>query len=288
MGQSSAKTASLHRTTPTWWCLRLIGRLAPGVSQTAGAGAAAAGLSDRGLCVGLGSPMQGEKPPVLSLADAKSFPGYDQMYGNPLRILMAMVGLVLLIALANVVMLLVARNAARQREFSVRQALGAGRGELFRQLLTESLILVIGGRRAGVGLCGDGDAAAGQIGRRSNPAWRRIRTVLLFTLGVLVLAALAVWLGAAARGARRRSGTGAEDFGGNLERRCRQIAHGQNHRRAADGAVRGAAGGRRPADSHAAQSGEHSAGNAGRWPGCLRREAEHPVDSRGRCASIAT
>jgi hypothetical protein len=36
---------------------------------------------------------KGEKPPVLSLADAKSFPGYDQQYGKPLHLLMAMVGL---------------------------------------------------------------------------------------------------------------------------------------------------------------------------------------------------
>ena len=70
--------------------------------------------------------MQGEKPPDLSLADANSFPGYDQMYGNPLRMLMAMVGLVLLIALANVVMLLTARNAARPAR--VLRAPGAGRG----------------------------------------------------------------------------------------------------------------------------------------------------------------
>jgi hypothetical protein len=43
--------------------------------------------------IGLGGkPMAGEKPPVLSLTDAKSFPGYDEMYGKPLRILMAMVG----------------------------------------------------------------------------------------------------------------------------------------------------------------------------------------------------
>jgi predicted permease len=133
--------------------------------------------------------MEGEKPPVLSLADARNFPGYDQQYGKPLRILMAMVGLVLLIALTNVVMLLLARNATRQREFSLRLALGAGRGELLRQLLTESFLLVTaGGALAWV----FAEMATRLLGR-----WAQIEsslapdtTVLLFTLGLLVLAAV--------------------------------------------------------------------------------------------------
>ena len=71
---------------------------------------------------------------MLSLVEAKGFPGYAEQYGKPLRLLMGMVGLVLLIALTNVVMLLMARNATRQREFSMKLALGAGRGDLLRQL----------------------------------------------------------------------------------------------------------------------------------------------------------
>ena len=135
----------LYIADPTWWCMRMIGRLAPGVSRTQ-ALAQLQPLFQTAAYVGLGGkPMDGEKPPTLSLDDAKSFPGSDQRYGEPLRMLMAMVGLVLLIALANVAMLLMARNAARQREFSIRQALGAGRGELLRQLLVESLILVTAG-----------------------------------------------------------------------------------------------------------------------------------------------
>jgi predicted permease len=173
----------------TWWCLRLIARLAPGVNRTQ-AIAQLQPVFQRAAYVGLGgSPMEGEKRPVLSFVDAKSFPGYDQMYGNPLRILMAMVGLVLLIAMANVVMLLMARNATRQREFSLRLALGAGRGELFRQLLMESAILVTAG---GALAWAFAEMAARLLGR-----WAQIetslapdRTVLLFTLGVLVLAAL--------------------------------------------------------------------------------------------------
>jgi predicted permease len=179
----------LYTSNSTWWCLRLIGRLAPGANRSQ-ALAQLQPVFQSAAYVGLGgSPMEGEKPPVLNLADAKSFPGYDQMYGNPLRMLMAMVGLVLLIAMANVVMLLLARNAARQREFSVRQALGAGRGELLRQLLTESLILVsVGGALA----WGFAEMATRLLGR-----WAQIesslapdRTVLLFTLGVLALAGL--------------------------------------------------------------------------------------------------
>jgi predicted permease len=175
-------------TNSTWWCLRLIGRLAPGVSR-AQAVAQLQPVFQTAAFVGLGSPKEGEKPPVLSLADAKSFPGYDQQYGSPLRILMAMVASVLLIALTNIVMLLMARNATRQREFSLRLALGAGRGELLRQLLVESFLLVAAG-----GVLAWGFAV---LATRLLGSWAQIesslapdRTVLLFTLGVLVFAAL--------------------------------------------------------------------------------------------------
>ena len=172
----------------TWWCLRLIGRLAPGATPEQ-ALAQLQPVFQSSAYIGLGSPMEGEKRPVMSFAEAKNFPGFDEQYGKPLRILMAMVGLVLLIALANVGMLLMARNAMRQREFSLRLALGAGRGELLRQLLTESLLLVTAGGALAWGIA---EIAAKVLGR-----WAQIetslapdRTVLLFTLAVLALAAL--------------------------------------------------------------------------------------------------
>ena len=177
----------LYIANSTWWCLRLIARLGPGVTK-AQAIAQLQPVFQTAAFVGLGgSPMAGEKPPVLSFEDAKSFPGSDQQYGNPLRILMAMVGLVLLIALANVVVMLMARNATRQREFAVRQALGAGRGELLRQLLTEGVILVTAGGALAWGFAG--------MATRLLAQWAQIetslapdKTVLLFTLGVLALA----------------------------------------------------------------------------------------------------
>lgn len=177
---------------PTWWCLRLAGRLAPGISK-AQAVAQLQPLFQSAAYVGLGSPLAGEKRPTLSLLDAKSFPGYDAQYGRPLRMMMTMVGFVLLIAVSNVAMLLMARSATRQREFALRVALGSGRWELFRQLLIESLLLVsIGGVAAWL----FAEAATSELGR-----WAQIEStlapdhrVLAFTLIILVVATLLLGL----------------------------------------------------------------------------------------------
>src|SRR5271166_284460 len=178
----------IYLAHPSWWCLRMLVRLAPGVTR-AQALAKVQGVFQSAAYEGVGKPQSGEKPPVLSLHEAKTFPGYDENYGKPLSVLMAMVGLVLLIALSNVAMLLVARNTMRQGEFSLRLALGAGRAQLFRQLLTESLLLIAAG-----GLLAWGFAV---LATRALAAWSSIesslapdRTVLLFTLGILVLAGL--------------------------------------------------------------------------------------------------
>ena len=178
----------IYLNNPKWWCLRLIGRLAPGVTREQ-ALAQLQPIFQVAAYTGLGTPDAAEKRPVLSLIEAKSFPGYDEEYGKPLKVMMGMVGLILMIALSNIAMLLIARNTTRQREFSVRLALGAGRRELLRQLLTESLLLVVAG-----GVLAWMFALAAT---RALANWAQIesslspdRNVLLFTFGLLILAAV--------------------------------------------------------------------------------------------------
>ena len=173
--------------SPDWWCLRLIARPAPGMTiGPAIAAATPAFLSE--AYARLGAPDAAHPKTKLTAVAARGMQGLGDFYAEPIRVLMALVMLVLVIACSNVAMLLVARNAARQRDFSLRTALGASRGTLLRQLFVESGLLVIAGASLGW--------IFAMSATRALAVWFKLETglapdrvVLLFTSIVSILAA---------------------------------------------------------------------------------------------------
>jgi putative ABC transport system permease protein len=129
--------------------------------------------------------------PALNKGWRPSLFGLDsELTGNvrqALWVLLGAVGFLLLMACVNVANLLLARGANRRKEIAVRTALGAGRGRIVAQLLSESLILAVGGGILGMLLAGAGVGLMARLGRASIPRLAEARldaNLFLFALSI--------------------------------------------------------------------------------------------------------
>jgi predicted permease len=136
--------------------LRVLARPRPGISM-AQAKARLAVVWPRLASIATTARMRAKRRKVLLNSSIDLVPGgagwsmLREQFRRPLFVLMGVTGLVLLIACANFANLLLARGAARSKEIALRFAIGAGRGRIVRQLLTESLMLSSAGAALGIG-----------------------------------------------------------------------------------------------------------------------------------------
>ncbi|QNI33743.1 ABC transporter permease [Alloacidobacterium dinghuense] len=219
--------ASSLLTNPDEWWVLVMGRAKPGISDVSAQAALDVVLRDA-----VRSTMtikKDEEVPHFALRDGSR--GDDpagRNFAKPVYVLMALAGFVLLLACANLANLLLARASSRQREMSVRLALGAGRGRILRQMFTESLLLSMAGGIAGLIL--------GYFGRNLVPhlmssSWETaVATVHFdwkvfgFTAAVSIFTGLLFGLAPAWQATRTQVSSGLKDNTQSATQRSRNLA----------------------------------------------------------------
>jgi predicted permease len=187
-----------------WW-LVVIGRLKPGISAAQAESDVSLLFHNEVLQEKLFKP---EDNPQVSLVSAqKGLSGIRGQLAEPLFVLMVAVGIVLLVSCANVAGLMLARAAARQREMAVRLAIGASRGRIIRQLLTESVLLSFAGAGLGILIAFWGASGLATFVSANRYSYFQMNAepdawVLSFTVVVATLTGILFGLAPAFRGTR--------------------------------------------------------------------------------------
>jgi macrolide transport system ATP-binding/permease protein len=211
--------------------LEIVGRLKPGVTLAQAQSqltTIAARLAQAYPKTNLGTLERPKDPkPVTVTQESRLHPMAQVGLWRLSFLLFIVVGLVLLIACANVANLLLARASARRREIAVRLALGASRRRLVRQLLTESLLLALLGAGAGLiltqwtaGMLPRFFAPGDLDGVNFSPDWR----VLAFTLGVALITGVVFGLVPALQATRLNLIPSLKDETGSYGQRLRRLA----------------------------------------------------------------
>ena len=135
---------------PHYYWIQLMGRLRPGVTLAQAQAALAPEFQRWVAATATNDEERASLPELVLKEGAGGLSTLRRRYSKPLYVLMAMVGLILALACANVANLLLARAASRRREIALRLSVGAGRWRLIRQLLTESVMLASTGGVLGI------------------------------------------------------------------------------------------------------------------------------------------